>query len=381
MTALVRVSRCWLRLVSASGQASASTARASCQAAGLGFLPHARLCSPARLAARAASASEWGERPFETAGGLEGPQGIFRPCQAPDAADAGCIGKSGNAAGAEKTRGTDPPGGLKRSLRRTEDVPQPVPGLVAHCHPGGGPAPADRHRQRPGCAGPTLSRSVAARQVFAAMCDKLLDIGCRATLRPQLATGWEWQEEGRALRLTLRPGVVFQDGAAMDAAAVVAGLRRHLDTPGSTRRGELGPGGQRGGDRAAGGDDPAGDPLRPAAGGAVGPRRDDRLPPRRPPGRGIRPGACLRRGRSGWCAGSPRTGSSWSASPAIGCANIHVDRVTYRPIPDTTVRAANLRAGALEVIERVLPSDVAELRADRRVVLTEAPSSPPSTSR
>jgi hypothetical protein len=46
----------------------------------------------------------------------EDPQGIFRPGQAPDAADARCIGKSGNDAGAEKTRGADPSGILKRSL-------------------------------------------------------------------------------------------------------------------------------------------------------------------------------------------------------------------------------------------------------------------------
>lgn len=46
----------------------------------------------------------------------KGPQGIFRACVVPqarhgqeaDAADAGCIGKSADAAGAEKTRGTDP---------------------------------------------------------------------------------------------------------------------------------------------------------------------------------------------------------------------------------------------------------------------------------
>jgi hypothetical protein len=55
----------------------------------------------------------------------EDPQGVFRSSKAPDAADAGCIGKSGvalearlrhDAAGAEKTRGADPPGVLKRSL-------------------------------------------------------------------------------------------------------------------------------------------------------------------------------------------------------------------------------------------------------------------------
>jgi hypothetical protein len=54
----------------------------------------------------------------------EGPQEIFRSCVVPqarqgqeaDAADAGCIGKSADAAGAEKTRGADPSGVLKRSL-------------------------------------------------------------------------------------------------------------------------------------------------------------------------------------------------------------------------------------------------------------------------
>src|SRR5690606_29185834 len=39
-------------------------------------------------------------------------------------------------------------------------------------------------------------------------------------------------------------------------------------------------------------------------------------------------------------------------------ANIHVQRVTYRPIPDGTVRLANLRAGALDLIERAEATDV-----------------------
>ena len=55
-------------------------------------------------------------------------------------------------------------------------------------------------------------------------------------------------------------------------------------------------------------------------------------------------------------------------------AAIHAERVTYRPVTDGTVRLANLRAGALDVIERISPSDVAEARRDRRVRLVEAPS-------
>jgi len=53
--------------------------------------------------------------------GGSGPQGIFRSCivpqarhgEAADAAEAGCIGKSAVAAGADKTHGTDPPAFLK----------------------------------------------------------------------------------------------------------------------------------------------------------------------------------------------------------------------------------------------------------------------------
>ena len=48
-----------------------------------------------------------------------GPKGLLRQCQEADAAHAGCIGKSADAAGTEKTRGTDPSGVLKRSLSRT----------------------------------------------------------------------------------------------------------------------------------------------------------------------------------------------------------------------------------------------------------------------
>ncbi len=47
----------------------------------------------------------------------DGRQGIFRACQEANSADAGCIGKSADAAGAEKTRGTDPSGVPKRTLR------------------------------------------------------------------------------------------------------------------------------------------------------------------------------------------------------------------------------------------------------------------------
>ena len=218
---------------------------------------------------------------------------------------------------------------------------------------------------------PTLSRSVAARQVFAAMCDKLLDIDEQGRLVPQLATAWEWQEDGRALLLTLRPGVRFHDGEALDATAAVAGLRRHLTAPGSTRRGELGP------------------VTAIEAAGVMAIRIRLSEP--------FAPLLAALSDRAGMLV-SPRTAPE--SQPAPACAGpfrltrrvaqdrielerfddywdraaIHFERVIYRPIPDTTIRAANLRAGALEVIERVNTSDIDTIRRDTRVRLHEGPS-------
>lgn len=218
---------------------------------------------------------------------------------------------------------------------------------------------------------PTLSRSVAARQVFAAMCDKLLDIDETGALVPQLATAWEWQEEGRTLLLTLRPGVRFHDGEALDAAAAVAGLQRHLTAPGSTRRGELGPVTAV---EAAG---PLavrirlGEPFAPLL-AALSDRAGMLVSPRTPPESQAAP-ACagpfrLTRRVAQDRIELDRFDAYWDR------AAIHFERVIYRPIPDTTVRAANLRSGTLEVIERVNTSDIDTIRRDARVRLLEGPS-------
>ena len=222
---------------------------------------------------------------------------------------------------------------------------------------------------------PTLSRSVAGRQVFAAMCDKLVDIDEKLNIVPQLATAWRWDDGGRALVLTLRPDVRFHDGAPLDGEAAAIGLRRHLETPTSTRKAEMGP------VREVVATGPLevtirlSEPFAPLlaaltdrAGMLVSPRRAQVT------------GAEFQREPA--CAGPfrltrriaqdrielERFNGYWNR------AAIHADRVTYRPITDATIRMANLRAGALDVVERISPSDVADIRGDRRTRLVEAPS-------
>jgi peptide/nickel transport system substrate-binding protein len=50
-------------------------------------------------------------------------------------------------------------------------------------------------------------------------------------------------------------------------------------------------------------------------------------------------------------------------------AAVHFDKVTYTPIPDATVRLANLKSGQLDFIERVAPSDVEKLAAEKKFKL------------
>jgi peptide/nickel transport system substrate-binding protein len=51
--------------------------------------------------------------------------------------------------------------------------------------------------------------------------------------------------------------------------------------------------------------------------------------------------------------------------------DFHFDSVTYLPIPDATVRLANLRAGDLDMIERVAPTDAKSVQADPKLTYAQ----------
>ena len=52
--------------------------------------------------------------------------------------------------------------------------------------------------------------------------------------------------------------------------------------------------------------------------------------------------------------------------------NVHIDRVVFLPIVDATVRLANLKSGGLDLIERVLATDIKNVRADKNLQLAAA---------
>ena len=53
---------------------------------------------------------------------------------------------------------------------------------------------------------------------------------------------------------------------------------------------------------------------------------------------------------------------------------VFIDKITYLPIVDATVRLANLRSGGLDLIERVLATDIKTVRDDPKLKLSKAVS-------
>jgi peptide/nickel transport system substrate-binding protein len=217
---------------------------------------------------------------------------------------------------------------------------------------------------------PTLGRTCVGRIVFAALCDKLVDIGPELEIVPQLATEWEWTDGNKGLVLKLRSGVKFQDGEPFDAEAVKFNIERHLTMPGSNRKSEI---------SAVTGADIVDDhtvklvlsaPFAPLLA-----QLTDRA------GMMVSPKAAQAAGENFGshpvCAGPfkfvervaqdrivvERFADYWEKD------KVKLDRIIYLPIPDSTVRLANLQSGGLDMIERVAATDLDTVRKDRHLKL------------
>ncbi|WP_137123743.1 ABC transporter substrate-binding protein [Roseomonas sp. HF4] len=222
-------------------------------------------------------------------------------------------------------------------------------------------------REDPDILDPTLSRTYVGRIVYMALCDKLFDINERLEVVPQLATGFRW-EDPKTLLVTLRPGVRFHDGTAMDAEAVRYSLNRHLTMQGSFRRSEIAD------MEAIEVVDPATVRIR-----LKGPSASFLSALTDRAGMIVSPTAAEAAGRNFGtrpvCAGPFRFVERVAQERIVverfpeywDAANVHIARVTYLPIPDNTVRLANLQSGAVEFVERMEPDDIRTIQRNRNL--------------
>src|SRR5579875_2834690 len=82
---------------------------------------------------------------------------------------------------------------------------------------------------------PTLGRAYVQRVALLNMCDSLFTFNEKLELVPRLATGYEWADT-KTLVVKLRPGVTFNDGTPVDAAAVKYNMERDATLSGSARK-------------------------------------------------------------------------------------------------------------------------------------------------
>ena len=219
-------------------------------------------------------------------------------------------------------------------------------------------------REDPDILDPTLGSSYVGRVVYAAMCDKLIDIDTKLDFVPQLATSWAW-EDPTHLVMHLRPNVVFQNGEPFDAEAVRYKVHRDQTLKGSMRAGEV---------NLVESVDVV-DKLTvrfvlKAPSAAFLSTLADRAGIMIAPKAAEAAGAAF--GTHPVCAG-PYAFVSRVAQDSItlerfprywDASNYHFDRVVYRPMPNSATRVANLQAGSVDLVEQVLPTDVETLRRD-----------------
>lgn len=222
-------------------------------------------------------------------------------------------------------------------------------------------------REDPDILDPTLSRTYVGRIVYMGFCDKLFDINAKLEPVPQLATSYTW-DDPTTLTIKLREGVRFHDGEMMDAEAVRYSLNRHLTLQGSFRRSEMG------NVTAIEVVDPLTVRIKLGAPNAAFlATLTDRA------GMIVSPKAAEAAGRNFGnrpvCAGPMRFVERVAQERIVlerfpeywDAANIHFNRVTYLPIPDNTVRLANLQSGAVEFGERMEPDDLRSIQRNRNL--------------
>jgi peptide/nickel transport system substrate-binding protein len=220
---------------------------------------------------------------------------------------------------------------------------------------------------------PSLGRTYVGRIVFSAFCDKLFDIDDKLNIVPQLALSHETSADGKEMTIKLRPGVKFHDGEPFDAEAAKFSLERHLTLQGSFRKPEL----------ATVDHVEVVDPLTiklvlKTPYSPLIAQLTDRA------GMMISPKAAKEEGdKFGLkpvCAGPykfvervqqdrivfEKFADYWNKD------NIFIDKVVFLPIVDATVRLANLKSGGLDLIERVLATDIKAVQADPKLKLATA---------
>jgi peptide/nickel transport system substrate-binding protein len=221
---------------------------------------------------------------------------------------------------------------------------------------------------------PAYNTMPTERAVLHQVVNTLVRVDRNLHVAPELAESWKWENE-TTLTLTLRKGVKFHDGTDFDAAAVKFNIERILDPATKSRlKAELSE------VKAVEAVDPH--TVRfllnyPSAGLLATLSHA--------PAMMLSPAAVKKLGQD---IGRHPVGTGpfrfveWVRDDHVTVERFdgywerglpYLDRIVFRPIPDTNVAVLGLKTGTLDFIDSAEPKDVAGLRARRDLVYVESP--------
>ncbi|WP_019938768.1 ABC transporter substrate-binding protein [Bordetella sp. FB-8] len=225
-------------------------------------------------------------------------------------------------------------------------------------------------QEDPDTLDPQRARTYVSRIVFTSLCDKLIDVDNKLQFVPQLAKSWSWSDGNKTLTFKLRGDVLFQDGTKFDAAAAKANFDREMTMPESMRKSEIKS------IASVAAPDPTTLVLtlkHPDATllAALSDRAGMMLSPASFQGKPVDAVA-----QHPVCSGPYKFVERVQNDRIVlqkfkryyDAKDYHFDRVVFMPIPDSTVRLSNLRAGSLNMLERLNPADVPQVKQDSSLI-------------
>lgn len=237
-------------------------------------------------------------------------------------------------------------------------------------------------QEDPDVLDPHRARTYVGRIVFTSLCDKLVDIDPKLHFVPQLATSWSFSPDNKVLTFKLREDALFHDGSKFDAAAAKANLERAMTLPDSLRKGELA--------SVEKVDAPDASTLvltlkQPDA--TLLAQLSDRAGMMLSP-KSFADADVAAVGRKPICSGPYKFVERIQNDRVVlekfdqyyDAKDYAFKRITFLPIPDTTVRLSNLRAGDLDLLERLNPSDAPQVKNDASLTLRRWPAWASSSS-
>jgi peptide/nickel transport system substrate-binding protein len=227
--------------------------------------------------------------------------------------------------------------------------------------------------EEPDALDPTIARTFVGRIVFQAMCEKLYDLDSHLNIVPQLAAALpQVSKDKLTYTIKLRKGIKFNDGTALNAAAVKTTIERYLTFKGSVRASEISPIKSVDAPNATTAVLHLSAPYSPLTAQLA-----DRA------GMILSPKALASGGsfaQNPVCVG-PFSFKDRVAGDHITLvkspfyynkAKVHLASIVYRIMTDPSSRTQALRAGDIQVEDRIQSTDVPTLQKDKSVTVSKA---------